>query len=53
MNYPVQIMKKTSVLLEKEGQTSWWNRFDQNENPWLLYFLKFNPETYLSKLFQY
>jgi hypothetical protein len=40
---------KKDPLLEKEGQIVDETVLSQMKNPWLLYFLKFNPETYFIK----
>ena len=37
-------------FLEQEGQIIDEAVLSQMKNPWLLYFLKFNPDTYLSKV---
>ncbi|MBC5840505.1 alpha/beta hydrolase [Flavobacterium sp. F-380] len=42
--------KDLRSFLEKEGQLVDEAVLSQMKNPWLLYFLKFNPDTYLSKV---
>lgn len=51
MNYSgTNYEKDLRSFLEKEGQIVDEAVLSQMKNPWLLYFLKFNPETYLSKV---
>ena len=42
--------KDLHSFLEKDSQKIDENLLQQLQNPWLIYFLKFKPETYLSKL---
>lgn len=42
--------KDLRYFLEKEGQKMDESAISQMTNPWLVYFIKFNPEKYLSKV---